>query len=89
MICPLPFSSRNDVKSQESFDLTSKVTIKLSHCRPGEAAGLQGVEAPRISRQTAHESGKFVSPTYRPPLPLPRRYPLYSFLLEAESNPGP
>jgi hypothetical protein len=47
--------------------------------------GLQVVEAPRISRQSAHESGKAFSPTHRPPLP-PRRYPWYSFLLEAEST---
>jgi hypothetical protein len=30
--------------------------------------GLQEVEGLRISRQSAHESGKVVSPTYRPPL---------------------
>jgi hypothetical protein len=41
-----------------------------------------------ISRQSAHESGKVVSPTHRPPLP-PRRYSWYSLLLEAESTPGP
>ena len=32
--------------------------------------------------------GKVVSPTHRPPLP-PRKYSWYSFLLEAESTPGP
>jgi hypothetical protein len=31
--------------------------------------GLQEVEASRISRQSAHEGGKFVSPTQRPHLP--------------------
>ena len=30
---------------------------------------LQEVEAARISRQWAHEGGKVVRPTYRPPLP--------------------
>ena len=30
---------------------------------------LQKVEAPRTSRQSAHEGGKIVSPTQRPPLP--------------------
>ena len=50
--------------------------------------GLQEVEAPRISIQSAHEGGKVVSPTHRPPLP-PRRYSWCSFLLEAESIPGP
>ena len=29
---------------------------------------VQDVEAPRISRQTVHESGKVVSTTHRPPL---------------------
>ena len=41
-----------------------------------------------MSRQSAHEGGKVVSPTRRPPLP-PRKYSWYSFLLEAESTPGP
>jgi hypothetical protein len=31
--------------------------------------GFQEVEAPRISRQSAHERNKVVSPTHRPPLP--------------------
>ena len=49
--------------------------------------GVQVVEASRISRQSAHEGGKFVRPTHRPPLPR-RRYPWCSYLLEAESTPG-
>jgi hypothetical protein len=36
--------------------------------------GFQEVEAPRISRQSAHEGGKVVSPTHRPSLP-PGRIP--------------
>jgi hypothetical protein len=31
--------------------------------------GLQDVQTLRISRQSAHEGGKVVSPTHRPPLP--------------------
>jgi hypothetical protein len=50
--------------------------------------GSQEVEAPRFFRQSAHEGGKVVSPTHRPPLP-PRKDSWYSFLLEAESTPGP
>ena len=50
--------------------------------------GFQEAEASRMSRQSAHEGGKVVSPTHRPPLP-PREYSWYSFLLEAESTPGP
>jgi hypothetical protein len=36
--------------------------------------GLQEVEAPRISKQSAQEGGKVVSPTHRPSLP-PGRIP--------------
>jgi hypothetical protein len=50
--------------------------------------GLQEVQAPRIAKQLAHEGGKLVSHTHWLPLPL-RRYPWYSFLLEAELTPGP
>ena len=42
----------------------------------------------QISRQSAYEGGKVVSPPHRPPLP-PRKYSWYSFQLEAESTPGP
>jgi hypothetical protein len=50
-----------------------------------QALGLQ--EAPRISRDSAHEGGKDVSSMHQPHLP-PRIYCWYSFLLEAESTPG-
>jgi len=39
----------------------------------------------QISRQSAYEGDKVVSPMHRPPLP-PRKYSWYLFLLEAESN---
>ena len=42
----------------------------------------------QILRKSAHEGRKVVSPMHRSPLP-PRKYPWYSFLLEAESIPGP
>jgi hypothetical protein len=42
----------------------------------------------QISRQSAHEGGKVVSPTHWLPLPH-RKYYWYSFLLEPESTPGP
>jgi hypothetical protein len=45
--------------------------------------GFQEVEA-----STLHEGVKVVSPTHRLSLPL-RKYSWYSFLLEAESTPGP
>ena len=49
---------------------------------------LQEVEVLRIFRQSAHKTGKVVSPRHRPPL-LPGEDPWYLFLLEAESTPGP
>jgi len=50
--------------------------------------GLQELEVPRISRQSAQEGGMVVSPTYRAAF-APRRHPWYSFLSEAESTAGP
>ena len=41
-----------------------------------------------MSRQSAHEGGKVVSPKQRSPLRL-RKYRWYSFLSEAESTTGP
>jgi hypothetical protein len=64
--------------------------VKQSHSKLG-----QGLRAPagwgsQISRQSAHEGGKVVSPTHRPPLrPPSRKYSWYSFLLAAESTPRP
>jgi len=46
------------------------------------------VEAPSICRQMTSKGGKVVNCMHRPPLP-PRRYPWYSFMLEAESTSGP
>jgi hypothetical protein len=66
----------------------------------GKAVPLQTWGGPEGSRKlrfpdfmtTAQDGGKVVSLMHRPPLPpgnTPRKYSWYSFLLEAESTPGP
>jgi hypothetical protein len=43
---------------------------------------------PDIKTIYTHEGGEFVSPSHQPSLP-PRKYSWYSFLVEADSTPGP
>ena len=62
----------------------------------GKAVPLQSWSGPEGSRKlrfpdfmtTAQDGGNVVRLMYRPPLP-PRKYTWYSFMLEAESTPGP
>jgi len=69
---------------------------KIMTLYKGKAVPLQTWTGPEGSRKlrlpdfltTAQDGGKVVSVTHRPPLP-PRKYSWYSFLLEAESTPGP
>ena len=60
----------------------------VCHNLPVQPVTVPGGSDSEISRQSAHEGGKVVSPAHRPPFPL-GKYSCYSFLLEAESTPGP
>ena len=57
------------VESRIDAMSSNMLMLKLSHYRPGQSLSVPGVEASRIRRQSAHESGKVSSPTHRPPLP--------------------
>ena len=54
--------------------------------RPGESLNVSGGWCSQISRNSAHESRKFVSSTYRPPSP-PRKYSWYLFNLRHWVDP--
>ena len=58
-------------------NLRDIIIKKQFHYRPRQALRVPGDWGSEISRQLAHEGGKFVSPL------LPRKYSWYSFLLEA------
>jgi len=56
--------------------------------KPGQTLRVPGGCDFQISRQSANERGKVASPTHRSPLPH-SKYTWYSFMIEAESTPGP
>jgi len=73
--------SMPDESRRKQFEIIEQLhcKVKPSFSRPGQALGLQGVEAPRISRQMANEGDKVAPDVF-----TPRKYSWYSFLLETE-----
>ena len=63
------------------------VKDKAINYRTGQAVRFPVGLGSQISRQSAHESGKVVSPTHWPPLP-PRKSAWHSFLLQLSQPQG-
>jgi len=87
----LIWSSNNPSFQNEMYITITQVPCKmLSYPITGldRPLWIWEVETHPISRQSSHEGGKAVGSTHRPPL-NPRKYPWYSFPLEAESTPRP
>ena len=78
---------RREVLYNILIEFGKKVKVKQSRYKPGVAQCSRKSRLPDYMT-TAQDGGKVVSPTHRL-LFTPRKCSWYSFLLEAESTPGP
>jgi hypothetical protein len=64
-----------DTLTVQLIGLSDHKKEQQSHYSLDRPLGFQEVEAHRFSRQSAHEGGKVVSPTHRPPFYPPGKIP--------------
>jgi len=85
--CEWPSFTPTHNNRQNCSSVFSLKKVKQSHYRPGQAQRVQRSQGPQISWQR-HRTVVGCQP-YAPAAFTPRKYSWYSFLLEAESTPGP
>jgi len=57
------------------------VKVNQSHYSPGQVLRFPGGWSSQISRQSAHEGGKVVNPTHRPPIHPPPSHKIFLILI--------